>query len=162
MIGPCCKGPFMNKMLLIAFFTFCVLTLVCETAVAQNLIVNTLAGDNDGSCDAGGTGPNDDCSLLEALDVANADGDSAVIGNDENAVAPSMSWLDRVEPRLSKALKIMDTHHEQPLTVDEVSAQLHLSTRTLELLMQRHLGTSPGAYYLRSRLQAARRLVLDT
>ncbi|MCB1843892.1 MAG: right-handed parallel beta-helix repeat-containing protein, partial [Halioglobus sp.] len=47
--------------------------LVALPALSANITVNTLAGDNDGACDAGGTGPADDCSLLEAIDLANGD-----------------------------------------------------------------------------------------
>lgn len=52
---------------------------LAQNALAQDIVVNTLAGDNDGSCDPGGTGPNDDCSLLEAIELANASPDAAVI-----------------------------------------------------------------------------------
>jgi len=69
----------MKSPALLAVLALSVLTLVVQPAHSQNLVVNTLAGDNDGSCDAGGTGPADDCSLLEALDVANANVDAGVI-----------------------------------------------------------------------------------
>ena len=51
---------------------------------------------------------------------------------------------------------------EDPILISEIAQQLKLSPRTLELISHKHLGVSPGAYYLRLRLQAACRLVLDT
>ena len=43
------------------------------TDARATITVNTLAGDNDGTCGTDGGDPIDDCSLLEALDLANSD-----------------------------------------------------------------------------------------
>ena len=56
----------------------------------------------------------------------------------------------------------MESHIEEPLSTKQLAQQVTVSVRMLELLCSKHLGTSPGAYYLRLRLQSARRLVLDT
>ncbi|MEM0962918.1 MAG: NosD domain-containing protein, partial [Bacteroidota bacterium] len=55
------------------------LPLLLALPAQAQIVVNTLDGGNDGSCDAGATGPADDCSLLEALDAANADPDESSI-----------------------------------------------------------------------------------
>lgn len=68
-----------RKIQLFPVLVFWFTLLLASPGMAQNIFVNTLAGDNDGSCDAGGTGPGDDCSLLEAIDVANANPDAAHI-----------------------------------------------------------------------------------
>ena len=41
--------------------------------------VNTLAGDNDGTCGTDGASATDDCSLLEALAAANANADASTV-----------------------------------------------------------------------------------
>src|SRR3546814_786476 len=43
-----------------------------------------------------------------------------------------------------------------------IAGRREISVRTLELLFRHALGIGPGSYYLRLRLQAARRLLLDT
>ena len=70
--------------------------------------------------------------------------------------------IQQTEPRLAKAIKIMQGSIEEPMQVVEIAKQIGISVRMLELLCGKHLSVSPGAYYLRLRLQAARRLVLDS
>jgi len=74
----------------------------------------------------------------------------------------SLGRIEQVEPRLAQAVHIMEQHIENPVSTATIAKQLNLSSRTLEHLSKQHLGISPGAYYLRLRLQAARRMVLDT
>lgn len=74
----------------------------------------------------------------------------------------SLSKIEQAEPRLAQAVHLMEQNIEEPLKISMIAHQLKLSTRTLELLSIKHLGVAPGAYYLRLRLQTARRLVLDT
>lgn len=61
-------------------------------------MVNTLEGDNDGACHFGGTGPDDDCSLLEALDLANADLAHDVIGFSVSGVIATEDTPDILTP----------------------------------------------------------------
>ncbi|NND81217.1 MAG: GlxA family transcriptional regulator [Gammaproteobacteria bacterium] len=97
-----------------------------------------------------------------ALDVA-----SAFIYNESSAASDtqaivSLGRMEQAEPRLAQAIHLMEQNIEEPLSITDIAKQLKLSTRSLELLSNKHLGVAPGAYYLRLRLQAARRLVLDT
>lgn len=97
-----------------------------------------------------------------ALDVA-----SAFVYNESSAASDtqaivSLGRMEQAEPRLAHAVHLMEDNIEEPLSISEIAKQLKLSTRNLELLSNKHLGVAPGAYYLRLRLQAARRLVLDT
>ncbi|WP_088347730.1 MULTISPECIES: GlxA family transcriptional regulator [Rhodomicrobium] len=66
------------------------------------------------------------------------------------------------EPRVAEAIRIMETHIDQPLTISAIACRIGISPRGLEMLFLRVVNTSPGAYYLALRLHAARRLVLDT
>ncbi|WP_431192879.1 GlxA family transcriptional regulator [Tianweitania aestuarii] len=74
----------------------------------------------------------------------------------------SLGRLDGYDPRLAKAIRLMEGHIERPLTTAAIAKRTGISTRTLETLFQRRIGETPGAYALRLRLNAARRLVLDT
>lgn len=86
--------------------------------------------------------------------------ESSATSNTEAIV--SLSKIEQAEPRLAQAVHLMEQNIEEPLKISMIAHQLKLSTRTLELLSIKHLGVAPGAYYLRLRLQTARRLVLDT
>lgn len=74
----------------------------------------------------------------------------------------SLGRLAGYEPRVAAAIRVMESHLDGPLTTAAIANRLGLSVRTLELLFRQALGVGPGAYYLRLRLQAARRLLLDT
>jgi transcriptional regulator GlxA family with amidase domain len=56
----------------------------------------------------------------------------------------------------------MESRLDSPLTTAAIARRLEISVRSLELLFKKSLDISPGAFYLRLRLQAARRLLLDT
>jgi transcriptional regulator GlxA family with amidase domain len=96
-----------------------------------------------------------------ALDVA-----SAFIYN-ENATASdaqaviSLGRIQQAEPRLAKAIRLMELSIEEPRRVADIAATINLSVRSLELLSKKYLGLSPGNYYRRLRLQAAKRLLLS-
>lgn len=66
------------------------------------------------------------------------------------------------DPRLSAALKLMNAHLEAPLPLARIAAAQGISLRRMEQLFRAGLGQGPGAAYLDLRLQAARRLVVDT
>jgi transcriptional regulator GlxA family with amidase domain len=74
----------------------------------------------------------------------------------------SLGSLENREPRVAAAIHLMDQHIDETISVAEIARQLKLSTRMLEYLFAQTLDISPGAYYRRLRLQAARRLVVDT
>lgn len=67
-----------------------------------------------------------------------------------------------LDPRLARAVTRMEARIEQPETAQETARALGLSPRQLEKLFAAGLGTSPAAYALSLRLQAARRLLSDT
>jgi len=97
-----------------------------------------------------------------ALDVASAFIYNQTSASSDQQPVVSLGRLEQLEPRLTHAIRLMEINLEEPLTIQEIAEQVNLSVRMLELLSRKHLHTSPGAYYLRLRLQAARRLVLNT
>ena len=97
-----------------------------------------------------------------ALDVANV-----FIYNDDKPASQAQTaiGLGRVallEPRLAKALNIMEQHIEEPQRIDQIAFTVGISVRQLEHLSRQYLNLSPGTYYQRLRLQTARRLALDS
>ncbi len=97
-----------------------------------------------------------------ALDVANVFIHNETPGNADLRYTAPVNWLDRAAPKLASAIRIMDDHIETPLRLPSIAAKVGISMRSLQYLAIQHLGIGPGEYYLRLRLQAARRLVLDT
>ena len=74
----------------------------------------------------------------------------------------SLGRLAGYEPRVGAAIRLMESRLDSPLTTAAIARRLEISVRTLELLFRQALGIGPGTYCLRLRLQAARRLLLDT
>lgn len=74
----------------------------------------------------------------------------------------SLGRLDGWDPRLAQAIRLMEAHLDRPLTVSAIARRCGVTARTLETAFAKAIGETPGAYYLRLRLNAARRLVLDT
>ena len=74
----------------------------------------------------------------------------------------SLGRLDGYDPRLAQAIRLMESHVDRPLTTAAIARRTGVTTRTLEKTFAAAIGETPGAYYLRLRLNVARRLVLDT
>ena len=74
----------------------------------------------------------------------------------------SLGLLNDFEPRVTKAIRIMESSLDEPIAVTSVAKKLNISSRRLENLFQQHLQTTPGAYYLNLRLLRARKYVTDT
>ena len=100
--------------------------------------------------------------MAVALDVASVFiYDQARAATDAQPLV-SLGRLDGYDPRLAQAIRLMEAHVDRPLTVAAIARRVGLSARALELMFSRSIGETPGAYSLRLRLAAARRLVLDT
>lgn len=95
-----------------------------------------------------------DVASVFVYDQARAPGDAQPL--------VSLGRLDIYDRRLVGAIRLMESHIDQPLTVGAIARRANVAPRTLEILFSQAIGESPGAYYLRLRLNAARRLVLDT
>ncbi len=64
--------------------------------------------------------------------------------------------------RLATAILQMETHIENPLDMDELAANTHISSRQLERLFKSSFGETPTRFYLRLRLDRARSLLRET
>lgn len=63
------------------------------------------------------------------------------------------------DARLVKAIRLMEEHVEDKLTLKDVAATTGLSDRQLERLFHRHLQTTPVGFYRQLRLDRAQRLL---
>ncbi|MGI3186026.1 GlxA family transcriptional regulator [Nioella aestuarii] len=70
--------------------------------------------------------------------------------------------LAALTPQVARAVVIMEERLEEPPAIAEIAAEVGLSPRRLEMLFRKHLETGPGTFFLRLRLNEARRLALDT
>jgi len=66
------------------------------------------------------------------------------------------------DARLAGALRMMSAHIEEPLPLETIARAQGLGLRRMEQLFRAALGQGPGAAYLDLRLQAARRMLVDT
>lgn len=74
----------------------------------------------------------------------------------------SLGRMEALDPALARAIRLMERTLDRPLSVAALALRAGQSQRKLEMRFAKALGISPGAYYLRLRLQAAHRLAGDT
>ena len=74
----------------------------------------------------------------------------------------SLGHLNTFEPRVANAIRIMEAHIDEPMSINSIAREIKLSVRMLENLFMAALKISPGKYYRNLRLQVARRLTVDT
>jgi transcriptional regulator GlxA family with amidase domain len=74
----------------------------------------------------------------------------------------SLGRLGWHEPRVSAAIRLMEARIEQPLAIPAIARRVGVGARTLEALFLRTVGLSPRDYFLALRLNAGRRLALET
>ena len=70
--------------------------------------------------------------------------------------------VQRRSPRLAKAMQLMIANTEEILSSKEISKQVGISTRQLERLFSKYRQKSLHNYYLQTRLEKARHLILHT
>ncbi|MBZ7927143.1 helix-turn-helix domain-containing protein (plasmid) [Ensifer adhaerens] len=74
----------------------------------------------------------------------------------------SLGSVDRREPRVSRAIRVMESHIDMPISISAIALRQKTSRRTLEYLFKKTVGMTPASFYTSLRLQAARRLIIDT
>lgn len=75
-------------------------------------------------------------------------------------VARAAGTIDDLAPPIREAIRLFETHVEDPLRIPDVAAAIGLSGRHFERLFKRETGQSPLRYYHRLRLTKARQRVL--
>ncbi|MEO0368629.1 MAG: GlxA family transcriptional regulator [Pseudomonadota bacterium] len=76
--------------------------------------------------------------------------------------ATSLGQLRYQEPRVSEAITIMQANIEEPLSIAEINRAIGVSSKTMEKLFAKYVGGTPKAYYMRLRLQTARKLIASS
>lgn len=74
----------------------------------------------------------------------------------------SLGRLEAREPRVARAIRLMEASLERPLASAAIARRVGVSVRTLETLFRRTVGVGPAAFAMQIRVQAARRMVTDT
>ncbi|MBC8445469.1 MAG: GlxA family transcriptional regulator [Rhodospirillaceae bacterium] len=72
---------------------------------------------------------------------------------------PLRQRLQVSNPRLLKAIELMELSLSEPLTTSVIAEKAGVSVKALERLFHRWLKTTPGAYYRRLRLSKARQML---
>lgn len=80
----------------------------------------------------------------------------------EQQPMPMHPRLARAQPKLAEAAKLMEANIEEPIDLQELATLAGISRRQLERLFLKHMGCTPSRYYLRARLNRARRLLKQT
>lgn len=80
----------------------------------------------------------------------------------EQQPMPMRPQLVRAQPKLAEAAQLMEANIEEPIDLQELATLTGISRRQLERLFLKHLGCTPSRYYLRVRLNRARRLLKQT
>jgi AraC family transcriptional regulator, carnitine catabolism transcriptional activator len=81
---------------------------------------------------------------------------------DEDQPAPWVTARRAVDPVLEKALAQMENHIEEPLSCRTIARRAGMSSRQLQRLFARALGTTPVRHYQRIRLSRAHALLQQT
>lgn len=80
----------------------------------------------------------------------------------EPQIAPPRHTDPRLDPRVAQAVARMEARMDAPEPTAQTARALGLSPRRLETLFRAALHTTPAAYGVSLRLQAARRMITDT
>jgi transcriptional regulator GlxA family with amidase domain len=74
----------------------------------------------------------------------------------------SLGKIAQQDARLEQAVRLMEQTIEQPLPVAAIAKRVGVSSNTLESVFKKHVGMTPGRFYLNLRLKAANRMVQDS
>jgi transcriptional regulator GlxA family with amidase domain len=83
-------------------------------------------------------------------------------GEDERQKIPLKASLGNSHESLINAISIMEANTEELIDLDSIAEYINTSRRQLERLFNKHLQDSPSRYYLKIRLNKARRLLTQT
>jgi AraC family transcriptional regulator, glycine betaine-responsive activator len=99
-------------------------------------------------------------------DVARDIADQLILGTVNEGTAhpklPTFCAVNEGQCLLEAAIRIMEAHIENPLSIVDIALRLNSTDRQLQRLFDKALGTSPVRYYLRLRLRRAKLLLAQT
>lgn len=80
----------------------------------------------------------------------------------EQQPVPLRHQLAISQPKLAEVAQLMEANIEEPIELQELADLARISRRQLERLFLKHLGCTPSRFYLKLRLDRARRLLKQT
>ncbi|MGQ0835510.1 MAG: GlxA family transcriptional regulator [Gammaproteobacteria bacterium] len=101
-------------------------------------------------------------SALGGQVIAALAGNPGLSGYEPAALATEAQASGTCDRRLARALRLMQRNLAHPLHIGALSHAVGLSERELERLCRRTFGCTPSQLYLQLRLQAARRLIVES
>ena len=81
---------------------------------------------------------------------------------DKTRTVHSIGSMRVLDPRVEQAIRLMEDNIEQPLSLTRIARRIGISARHLQALFQTGIGVAPHLHYLALRLNAARRMVIET
>ena len=103
--------------------------------------------------------------IAEVAGIETADKAATIMRYERHAQPSDFSWtIGRLgtialNPQLQAAVECMNNNLENPLSIEQICAQVNLSPPRLRRVFQNFLGTNPGRYYLQLRLERASQLL---
>lgn len=97
-----------------------------------------------------------------ALEVARLFIYEPATAGDTRSEVPSTTALRRRDRRVEAAVRIMDATLDAPVSLETIAARVGVTARHLQSLFHACLGVSPHEHYMALRLNAARRMVIET
>lgn len=105
-------------------------------------------------------------SQLAGVDIARATAERMLYTSihwlQSNSTITAPGRMSNGNPRIRQAIALMERQIEEPLSSAEIARKLSISTRQLERLFQRSIGTSPKRHLIGMRLDRSYRLLLQT
>lgn len=80
----------------------------------------------------------------------------------EQQPVPLRKQIAVAQPKLAEVAQLMEANIEEPIELRELAQLAGISRRQLERIFLKHLGCTPSRYYLKLRLDRARRLLKQT
>ena len=81
---------------------------------------------------------------------------------DKTRAIYSLGSMRRLDLRVEKAVRLMEDNIEQPLHLTWIARRIGITARHLQDLFRSNIGVAPHVHYMALRLNAARRLVIET
>lgn len=95
-----------------------------------------------------------------ARQVANQFHHERIRTGQENQSGGHLKRVAALPPPVRAAVRLMQSHMEDLISIAEIARRSDLSARQIERLFLRHVGMSPARYYISLRIERARELLL--
>ncbi|MEO9273728.1 GlxA family transcriptional regulator [Marinomonas sp. 5E14-1] len=174
-IGSLCTGSYLLAQAGLLQNTRCTISwdhmeMLCETFPSLNVESSIFIEENQRLTCAGGTAPLDLIMNIVykdfSRDISNQISEvfltERMRGEGEKQKIPLKASLGNSHEALIDAIGIMEENTEELVDLNSIAEYVNISRRQLERLFKKNLQDSPSRYYLKIRLNKARRLLMQT